>query len=160
MIKYLILLIFLSGLTGGGAFWLIQIPDNIQTTADKDTWKLLKIPRPPSPQSLWNKLHRLQPWDEEDIISTNSTNNANGQPIKKAPMKPLELVGIVQQGYNSYILVLELENKAKKSRNAKKTVKAYHLNNPLPNDTLLYAIYNDFIEVKYVDDIEVIKLYD
>ncbi|EDN65493.1 hypothetical protein BGP_6244 [Beggiatoa sp. PS] len=150
MIKYLILLIFLSGLTGGGAFWLIQIPDNIQTTADKDTWKLLKIPRPPSPQSLWNKLHRLQPWDEEDIISTNSTNNANGQPIKKAPMKPLELVGIVQQGYNSYILVLEQKNQ----------VKAYHLNNPLPNDTLLYAIYNDFIEVKYVDDIEVIKLYD
>jgi hypothetical protein len=149
MIKVFILLIFLSGISGGTAFWLIQIPEKIQTTADKDTWKLLKIPRSPNPQSLWNKLHRLHIWEDEkeQIVSTNKS---TGQAIKKPPMKPLQLVGIVQQGNNSYILVLE----------EKKKVKTYHLNNPLPNNTQLYAIYDDFIEVKYVDDIEVIKLYD
>jgi hypothetical protein len=66
------------------------------------------------------------------------------------PVVDWQLVGIVRQGEQRYILVLDKANK----------VTQYTVTSSLPNGTILSSIHDDFIEVSKQGKIEVVRLYE
>ena len=149
MFKRITLIILLGGLTTGLAFWQIQTPDMIQSTLAEDNWKLHRLPHQPNMAAIANRLRNLKPWEEREVFTKKSVKSKKKKK-KKQKKNALNLVGIIQQEPNSYILLLDSKNK----------VTPYEINSSLPNGASLRAIYNDSIEVMDYGETEIIKLYD
>ena len=146
MIRMILLLILLAGLTGGLAKWHIQIPDTskIPIAQQKDTWNLPHHPQARNPSTVYNKLRKLKPWNTGKQ-GGNSTKSSRKRKRKKSKWK---FVGIIKKGSQRYALLLE-----------NKKITQYALKSHLPNGDHILKIHDDSIEVAQDDHIEVIHLY-
>lgn len=155
MIKHLIIsLIGVSALTGGLAFWLVQIPQLSPITAHADDpWQLPTLSNPDNLQKIYFKLRsKLKPWKEKKTKS-------KAPPKPKAATTPTtstskkvewQLVGIVQEGRQRFALLL---NKATNK------VNRYAVGNALPEGTQLLTIRDDFVEISQEGKTKTVHLY-
>lgn len=151
MIKYIIFLIGLNGLTGVLALELITIPTLNSVPVPEDHWQPLQLATLPDAQPWVNQLNKLNLWDKETSPSTALSTSTKGQASLTTKINnELKLVGIIQQGYQSYILLLDKNKK----------ISSYSLNSSLPNGALLRSIHGDTIEIVDKDQVKIIKLYE
>ncbi|HIE02995.1 MAG TPA: hypothetical protein EYP59_22395 [Thiotrichaceae bacterium] len=155
MLKHLIIsLIGVSALTGGLAFWLVQIPQLEPTSAHADDpWHLPTLSNSDHLQKIYFKLRgKLKPWKEKKTKSKAS-------PKPKAPTTPTtstskkaqwQLVGIVQEGRQRFALLLN------KSTNK---VNRYAVGSALPEGTQLLTIRDDFVEISQAGKTKTVHLY-
>ena len=149
MIKPIIFLIGLNGLIGALAWEFITIPtvDSIPTQADH--WDPLQLPIIPDAQTWVTQLNERHLWEKQPSqltgLSTQSKSSSTTQIGNK-----FKFVGIIQQEYKNYILLLDNNKK----------ISSYFLNSHLPNGAILRAINDDTIEVVHEGKVQIIKLYE
>lgn len=147
MIRVIILLILLAGLTGLLANQEIQIPKAEQiAVSEDDIWKLPTELQAANPSARHAKLLQLSPWETESHqILLSSKQVKSSQQIKPT----WKLVGLIKKGSQRYAMLLE-NNKTSQ----------YGSKSTLPGGALLRKINDDSIEVIQNDGkIEVIELY-
>ena len=151
MIKYIIFLIVLNGLTGVFALEFITIPAVNSVPVQKDHWQPLQLFTLPDAQPWVTQLNKLNLWDKETSPAAALSTSTKGKASLTTKINnELKLVGIIQQGYQSYILLLDKNKKTS----------SYFLNSNLPNGALLRAIHGDTIEIVDKDQVKIIKLYE
>ncbi len=158
MLKFTILIIFLITLTATIATWQIQLPTVPPKAASADVWELPELPQADKVQASHAKLRSLNPWKgNEETPAKPATAGApetapkTGEaPKPAAPVADWQLVGIVQQGEQRYILVLDKADK----------VTQYSVTKSLPNGATLSRIHDDFIEISKQGKMEEVRLYD
>jgi hypothetical protein len=149
MIKHIIFLIGLNGLTGALAWEFITIPTVDSVPVQEDHWQPLQLPTLPDAQIWVTQLNKLNLWEKETPPAAALSTKARASLTTKIGSE-FKLVGIIQQGYQSYILLLDNNNK----------ISSFSLNSSLPNGALLRAIHGDTIEVVDKDQVKIIKLYE
>ena len=154
MLKHLIIsLISVSALTGGLAFWLVQIPQLKPTTAHADDpWHLPTLSNPDHLQDVYFKLRsKLKPWKEKKTKSKAPPKpKAATTPTTTSKKAEWQLVGIVQEGRQRFALLL---NKATNK------VNRYAVGNALPEGTQLLTIRDDFVEISQEGKTKTVHLY-
>jgi hypothetical protein len=147
MIRVIILLILLAGLSGLLANQKIQLPKAVQMAdSEEDDWKLPTESQAVKPSIRYAKLLQLSPWETESRQVLASSKQVNS-PEKVS--RTWKLVGLIKKGSQRYIMLLE---------NNKTT--QYGLKSALPGGSYLRKINDDSIEVIQNDGkIEVIELY-
>ena len=157
MLKYI--LVGLTSLVIGTtsvANWQIQMPTVRQSVAPvADDWTLPKITQAQQFQKLYAKLRKLKPWSSDTkTTSAKATKKTTVEKktalIKKETRPDWRFAGIVQQGHQRHILLLDKQNKAIR----------YQVNSSLPNGARLVRIHNDFIEVLQDGKLKTIPLFD
>jgi len=147
--RTIIALILLAVLTSLTASWQIQIPTIGQSVNQaEDNWALPPLSQATQLQKTYIKLRKLNPWGSD----TKTTSRRAKKTKTKAPKKPRpdwRFAGVVQQGQQRYILILDKNNKATQ----------YHIKSKLPNGARLVRIHNDFIEVLQDGKLKTIALY-
>jgi hypothetical protein len=139
------MLILLVGLTGLLAVRQIQMPKAGQTTpAEDDTWKLPTGFQARNLSRTYLKLRKLNPWGTDNQTSTSKQSLIQSQ---KLPSK-WKFVGIIQQGNQRYILLLE-----------NKKITQYGLKSSLPNGAQVLKIDKDAIEIMQDEQVDVMRLY-
>ena len=149
MIKYIIFLIGLNGLTGALAWKFITIPTVDSVPVPADHWQPLQLPTLPNTQIWANQLNKLNLWEQATLPTAALSTQARTSLATKTGSE-FKLAGIIQQGYQSYILLLDNH----------KQVSSYALNSNLPNGAILQAIHGDTIEIVDKDQVKIIKLYE
>jgi hypothetical protein len=149
MIKPIIFLIGLNGLTGALAWEFITIPTVGSVPTQEDHWDTLQLPIPPDAQIWVTQLNELSLWEKKTTPLTKLSTQSQSSLTTKIGNE-FKLVGIIQQKYTSYILLVDNNKK----------ISSYFLNSPLPNGALLRAINDDTIEVVNEGKVQIIKLYE
>jgi len=149
MIKYIILLTGLNGLTGALAWEFISIPTVDSAPTQADHWDPLQLPIPPDAQTWVTQLNELSLWEKTTTQLTELSTQSKSSLTTKIGNE-FKFVGIIQQGYKSYILLLDNNKK----------ISSYFLNSHLPNGALLRTIHDDTIEVVHEGKVQLIKLYE
>lgn len=149
MIKPIIFLIGLNGLTGVLALKFITIPSVDADPVPEDHWQPLQLPTLPDARPWVTQLNQLKLWEKETPPPTTLSTKARASLTTKVG-KEFKLVGIIQQGYQNYILLLDNDKK----------ISSHSLNSRLPNGAFLQAIHGDTIEVVDKDQVKIIKLYE
>ena len=135
----------LIGLTGLLAAWQTQIPGVSQTTpAEEDIWKLPTGFQTRHLSKTHTQLRKLNPWGT--ALQTNTSTQSLIQPQKIPPK--WQLVGIIEQGNQRYILLNE-NNK----------ITQYSLKSSLPNGAQILKIHKDTVEIRQDNQVEVMHLY-
>jgi len=151
MFKRIFILFIAAGLASLSAIWQIQVPIVETLEPVDDAWVSSK----PSPTRHWatlyTELRQLDPWTfsenkKTSSFSKNADKNTRGKIGGKTKWK---LAGIVQQGYQRYVLILDNKNK----------MSQYRVKSILPNGERLVSIGDDFIQVWQADEMKIIKLY-
>ncbi|BAP55152.1 hypothetical protein THII_0855 [Thioploca ingrica] len=149
MIKHIIFLIGLNGLTGALALEFITIPSVVSVPVQEDHWNPLQLPTLPNTQTWVTQLNELSLWEKKTTqLMELSTQSKSSLTTKIG--NEFKFVGIIQQGYKSYILLLDNNKK----------ISSYFINSHLPNGALLRTIHDDTIEVVHEGKIQLIKLYE
>ena len=149
MIKHIIFLVGLNGLTGALALEFITIPTVDSVPVQQDHWQPLQLPTLPDAQTWVTQLNNLSLWEKEAPRSTALSTKAQTSLTTKIGNE-FKFVGIIQQGYQSHILLLDNNKK----------ISSHSLNSRLPNGAFLQAIHGDTIEVVDEDKVKIIKLYE
>ena len=154
-IKFILLLILANATTAGIAHWKIQPASEVrqEKANTEESWQLANIPKNEAEDAFF-KLKKSNPWSKREKstatdaqgnrIRTNDKISVLSRPLKE------KLVGIVQQGKNHYILLLDEQNK----------INQYSLKKELPNGAILMGIYHDKIQITQEDKTETVWLYE
>lgn len=158
--KLIIVLLTVSGISSGAAFWLFKPPLNndVPETIDNN-WQLPEFSISSKEiQNLYLKLQQLKPWGADATVTAAAPTEMTAEEREVAARKllaaqvKLQLVGIVRKRRGSYALFL--------NEDTKKTT-AYFLNQTLPNGLDLVAIQTDSVTVKSAEqEMKVIPLYE
>jgi hypothetical protein len=156
--RIFLLPLLLITLTSVVAFWQIQIPENTNLSDEnKDQWQTLNIATTDNVDTALATLKKFKLWGNPEVAAGNANKTAKNANQATAtgssgnkPTSSWRLVGIIQQGQQRYVLLLD---------NDTKKVSTYGLKNTLPDEANLVAIHDDFIEIKQADKIETRRLY-
>lgn len=155
IIKRLLLLLLMSSVTGSVTFVYVQ-PKIAQSLAEaNETWQLPTIPVAKNQEKLLTDLRKWQLWGSE--IDAKAENKDKETTTKQKADDNLDkelaknFVGIIYQGRQRYILLLDNDKK----------VKPYTIQSQLPNGALLVNIQPDAIKIQKEDgDETTIYLYN
>jgi hypothetical protein len=154
MIKHIIIsVVGVSALTGGLAFWLVQVPEVKHTTSQADApWNLPTLSNPDHLQEVYYKLRRkLNPWKEQKTKSKVKPKvKVSTRPTKTSKKIQWQLVGIVEEGRQRFALLLN------KSTNK---INRYLVGSVLPEGKKLVTIRDDFVEISEAGKIKTMHLY-
>ncbi|OQW90907.1 MAG: hypothetical protein BWK79_18380 [Beggiatoa sp. IS2] len=148
----------LVGATAITAFWQIQIPENVPMSPEKEIWQELKLPATEEVETTLATLKRFKLWGDAEMAQGNpnkagkNASTTASTATGAAGKQPLswQLVGIVQQGHQRRVLLLD---------NATQKISAHSVENTLPGEVNLIAIHDDAIEIKQEGKIETLRLY-
>ncbi|HDN26412.1 MAG TPA: hypothetical protein ENG03_04840 [Thioploca sp.] len=145
MIRVILLLILLVGLTGLLAVWQIQMPEAGQTMpVEDDTWKLPTEFQAHNLSKTYTKLRKLNPWGTDN--QTNTSKQSLTQPQKQPTS--FQFVGIIGRDNQRYILLLENQK-----------ITQYSLKSSLPNGAQILKIHKDAVEIMQDEQIQLMRLY-
>jgi hypothetical protein len=154
--KMIVFWILLTSATAMIAFRQIQIPQQIEMSEEKEVWQGLNFAPPENVETTLATLKRLKLWGEPEMTDRakagKGATTASGS-AANATNKPViswQLVGIIQQGQQRYVLLLD---------NTTQKISTHYVTNKLPDEANLIAIHDDAIEIKREEKVETLRLY-
>jgi len=142
-IQKILLLVSLNVATTLSVF-LYDKPIDIEQEAAEIAWEIPQVPQPNINTA------QLTLWGDNYVSKTpRTTNSRNIRSRNNKKKDELNLVAIIQQGKQNYVLFT----------NRKKEVNKYDIGKVLPDGSKLLKIKDDFIEIMRDDKVELVYLY-
>ncbi|MDM8567047.1 hypothetical protein QUF74_15525 [Candidatus Halobeggiatoa sp. HSG11] len=127
--------------------FLHEQPLDTEQVDSEVSWEIPKIP-----QRKFNNV-KLTLWGgdsfQQNTTSSSSRSRNNSRSRNKRNRNKLNLVAIIKQGKQNYVLFT----------NKKKEINKYNIGDSLPNNSKLLKIKDDFVEVMRDDKVELMYLY-